>query len=256
MMAYHVDGFSERKFNSRHNTNEVKAIILWLNMHKGDIEKAYNVDSIESVLGIITPFASQKTALYRSSQSVPFPVIDFPTDNNHIMARLDSSPESDANLDYFGMGPSGNIEPYRRTYMLNGILTSGAGNSVSLGQVSAVQSGTYLVKLTVGKSNNQSPTDVGAIIEEIQTFYVDSFGNQPQALITGKVNVSSRKQVIWLRISLLFAMISSAMGIFFSFEMMPPFALCGIIILLLLFRLTYKFEDIVKINRESPGPHD
>ena len=69
--------------------------------------------------------------------------------------------------------------------MLNGILTAGAGNSVSLGQVSAVQSGTYLVKLTVGKSNNQSPTDVGAIIEEIQTFYVDSFGNQPQALITG-----------------------------------------------------------------------
>jgi len=134
---------------------------------------------------IPTAFASQKTALYRSSQSVPFPVIDFPTDNNHIMARLDSSPESDANLDYFGMGPSGNIEPYRRTYMLNGILTSGAGNSVSLGQVSAVQSGTYLVKLTVGKSNNQSPTDVGAIIEEIQTFYVDSFGNQPQALITG-----------------------------------------------------------------------
>ena len=66
---------------------------------------------------IPTAFASQKTALYRSSQSVPFPVIDFPTDNNHIMARLDSSPESDANLDYFGMGPSGNIEPYRRTYM-------------------------------------------------------------------------------------------------------------------------------------------
>ena len=66
MMAYHVDGFSERKFNSRHNSNEVKAIILWLNTHKQDIQKAYNVDSIESVLGIITPFASQKTELSKA----------------------------------------------------------------------------------------------------------------------------------------------------------------------------------------------
>ena len=74
MMAYHVDGFSERKFNSRHNTNEVKAIILWLNMHKGDIEKAYNVDSIESVLGIITPFASQKTELSKALTESGFKV--------------------------------------------------------------------------------------------------------------------------------------------------------------------------------------
>ena len=66
MMAYHVEGFSERKFNSRHNLNEVKAIILWLNRHKADIQKAYNVENIESVLGIITPFASQKTELSKA----------------------------------------------------------------------------------------------------------------------------------------------------------------------------------------------
>jgi len=66
MMAYHVEGYSERKFNSRHNMNEVKAIILWINRHKEDIQKAYNVDKIESVLGIITPFASQKTELSKA----------------------------------------------------------------------------------------------------------------------------------------------------------------------------------------------
>ena len=134
---------------------------------------------------IPSTFASQKTALYRSSQSVPFPVIDFPTDNNQIKVHLTSAPLSDSNLDYFGMGPTGNIEPYRRTYMLNGVLTAGAGNAVSLGEVTANQSGTYIVKLTIGKSNNQSPTDVGSITERVQTFYVDAFGNAPQALVAG-----------------------------------------------------------------------
>tara|TARA_B110000240_G_scaffold192869_1_gene237774 strand:- start:900 stop:2849 length:1950 start_codon:yes stop_codon:yes gene_type:complete len=130
-------------------------------------------------------FASGKTSLYRSSASVPFPVIDFPTDNNHIMVRTENDPLIDSNLDYFGIGPTGNIKPWRRTYMLNGILTSGAGNAVSLGEVSWSQSGTYIIKLTVGKSNNQSPTDVGSIKEIIQTFYIDSFGTQPQAMIGG-----------------------------------------------------------------------
>jgi len=74
MMAYHIEGFSERKFNSRHNINEVKSIILWLNRHKEDIEKAYNVDAIESVLGIITPFASQKTELSKALMASGFKV--------------------------------------------------------------------------------------------------------------------------------------------------------------------------------------
>jgi len=85
MMAYHVEGFSERKFNSRHNLNEVKAIILWLNMHKGDIEKAYNVDSIESVLGIITPFASQKTALSKALIESGFKVNDIKLGTVHAL---------------------------------------------------------------------------------------------------------------------------------------------------------------------------
>ena len=63
MLAYHVEGVSERKYNSRRNLNEVKAILSWMNDHKESIQKAYNVDSIESVLGIITPFASQKGEL-------------------------------------------------------------------------------------------------------------------------------------------------------------------------------------------------
>ena len=66
MMAYHVEGFSERKFNSRCNINEVKAIISWLQQNKEAIQKAYNVEEIESVLGIITPFASQKGELSKA----------------------------------------------------------------------------------------------------------------------------------------------------------------------------------------------
>lgn len=85
MMAYHVEGFSERKFNSRHNLNEVKAIILWLNMHKGDIEKTYNVDSIESVLGIITPFASQKTAISKALIESGFKVNDIKLGTVHAL---------------------------------------------------------------------------------------------------------------------------------------------------------------------------
>jgi len=134
---------------------------------------------------IPSTFGGGKTSLYRSSASVPFPVIDFPTDNNHITVRTENDPLSDSNLDYFGIGPTGNIKPWRRTYMLNGILTTGQGNAVSLGEVQSSQSGTYIIKLTVGKSNNQSPTDVGSIKEIIQTFYIDAFGTPPQALSSG-----------------------------------------------------------------------
>lgn len=134
---------------------------------------------------IPTTFTNARTSLYRSSASVPSPVMDFPTDNNHVMVRIQSDPVVNTNLDYFGMGPSGTVVPYRRTYMLEGQLTAGAGNAVTLGEVSAVQSGTYIIRFTVGKSNNQSPTNKGSITEIIQTFYVDAYGNQPQALIGG-----------------------------------------------------------------------
>ena len=85
MMAYNIEGFSERKFNSRHNINEVKAIILWLNTYKENIEKAYNVDSIESILGIITPFASQKTELSKALIASGFKVNDIKLGTVHAL---------------------------------------------------------------------------------------------------------------------------------------------------------------------------
>lgn len=72
MMAYHIEGFSERKFNSRCNLTEVKSIISWLIRHKAAIEKAYNVSSIESILGIITPFTSQKSELSKALTDAGF----------------------------------------------------------------------------------------------------------------------------------------------------------------------------------------
>ncbi|CAM1340410.1 DEAD/DEAH box helicase [Tenacibaculum amylolyticum] len=74
MVAYHVEGVSERKYNSRCNIAEVKAIITWLQQNKEAIQEAYNVDSIESVLGIITPFASQKGELSKALIEAGFKV--------------------------------------------------------------------------------------------------------------------------------------------------------------------------------------
>ncbi len=74
MVAYHVEGVSERKYNSRCNLNEVKAIISWLQQNKEAIQEAYDVTSIESVLGIITPFASQKGELSKALIEAGFKV--------------------------------------------------------------------------------------------------------------------------------------------------------------------------------------
>ncbi len=74
MTAYHIEGVSERKFNSRRNLNEVKAIISWLNEHKETIKTGYNVENVESVLGIITPFASQKGELSKMLSDSGFKV--------------------------------------------------------------------------------------------------------------------------------------------------------------------------------------
>lgn len=72
MVAYHIDGFSERKYNSRCNLTEVKAIISWLVRNKESIESAYNIESVESVLGIITPFTSQKSELSKALTDAGF----------------------------------------------------------------------------------------------------------------------------------------------------------------------------------------
>lgn len=74
MLAYHVVGLSERKYSSRFNISEVNAIVLWLQQHKEAIQKAYNVVRIEEVLGIITPFASQKTELSKALSKAGYDV--------------------------------------------------------------------------------------------------------------------------------------------------------------------------------------
>ena len=74
MMAYHIEGFSERKYNSRCNLNEVSSIISWLNTNKNAIETAYGVNDVESVLGIITPFTSQKAELTKALSGAGFKV--------------------------------------------------------------------------------------------------------------------------------------------------------------------------------------
>lgn len=66
MLAYHIEGVSERRYNSRYNLNEVNAIIKWLRQNEDAIQEAYEVNSIEKVLGIITPFASQKNELSKA----------------------------------------------------------------------------------------------------------------------------------------------------------------------------------------------
>lgn len=66
MMAYHIDGVSERKYSSRCNLTEVNSIISWLNKNKEAIKQAYNVESVEEILGIITPFTSQKNELSKA----------------------------------------------------------------------------------------------------------------------------------------------------------------------------------------------
>jgi hypothetical protein len=85
MMAYHIDGISEQKYNSRFNLTEVKAIISWLNKNKNSIKEAYNVDSVEEVLGIITPFTSQKNELHNSLKESGFKVSDIKLGTVHAL---------------------------------------------------------------------------------------------------------------------------------------------------------------------------
>ncbi len=85
MMAYHIEGLSERKFNSRCNLNEVKSIISWLNRNKEGIQEAYNVESVESVLGIITPFTSQKSELSKALTDAGFKVNDIKLGTVHAL---------------------------------------------------------------------------------------------------------------------------------------------------------------------------
>ncbi|WP_435255083.1 AAA domain-containing protein [Tenacibaculum sp. A30] len=85
MMAYHIEGVSERKYNSRCNITEVKAIVSWLQQNKETIQEAYDVTSIESVLGIITPFASQKGELSKALTDAGYKVNDIKLGTVHAL---------------------------------------------------------------------------------------------------------------------------------------------------------------------------
>lgn len=91
MMAYHIEGISERKYNSRQNIQEVKAIITWLQQNKEKIQEAYNVEHIESVLGIITPFASQKGELSKALLDAGFKVNDIKLGTVHALQGAERS---------------------------------------------------------------------------------------------------------------------------------------------------------------------
>lgn len=133
-------------------------------------------------------FADTSTALYRSSKSVAEPVLDFPSDNNHIMVRLDREADSD-NLDYFGMGPTGgaNVKPWKKTFMLNKQTTSDSIN-IKLGEVPASGVGVYSIKYIVGKCKNNSPMNASAVIEKMQNWRVELPGNTPIIMIGGSAS--------------------------------------------------------------------
>ncbi|WP_440881527.1 AAA domain-containing protein [Tenacibaculum sp. C7A-26P2] len=91
MLAYHVEGVSEKKYNSRFNIKEVNTIILWLQQNKESIQKAYNVNSIENILGIITPFASQKSELSKALVNAGYNINDVKIGTVHALQGAERS---------------------------------------------------------------------------------------------------------------------------------------------------------------------
>lgn len=91
MMAYHVEGVSERKYNSRFNMKEVYSIVSWLNKNKDAIKEAYNVESVEKILGIITPFASQKNELSKALTDSGYKVNDIKLGTVHALQGAERS---------------------------------------------------------------------------------------------------------------------------------------------------------------------
>ena len=61
MYCIHIEGKSEILNSSRHNQNEVEAIVNWLIKHRKVIEEKYG--KLEKAVGIITPFVGQKNSL-------------------------------------------------------------------------------------------------------------------------------------------------------------------------------------------------
>lgn len=72
MYCIHVDGNSTTSSTSRHNQNEVNAIVNWLVKNKTVIEAKYG--QIENEVGIITPFVGQKNSLRYALKNAGFNV--------------------------------------------------------------------------------------------------------------------------------------------------------------------------------------
>ncbi len=72
MYCIHVDGNSTIVNTSRHNQNEVTAIVNWLITNRRNIEERYG--KIENAVGIITPFVGQKNRLRYALKNARFDV--------------------------------------------------------------------------------------------------------------------------------------------------------------------------------------
>lgn len=71
MQLIHVEGKSLVTGSSRQNLSEVKAIVQWIQVNKASIEAKYKT-SVESAVGIITPFAGQKIQLQQALRNAGF----------------------------------------------------------------------------------------------------------------------------------------------------------------------------------------
>lgn len=72
MFCIHIEGNSTTSNTSRHNQNEVKAIVNWLLKNRTVIEEKYG--NIENSVGIITPFVGQKNSLKYALKNAGFNV--------------------------------------------------------------------------------------------------------------------------------------------------------------------------------------
>jgi superfamily I DNA and/or RNA helicase len=72
MFCIHIEGNSTTSNTSRHNQNEVRAIVNWLVTNKTNIERKYG--NIENAVGIITPFVGQKNNLRYALKNAGFNV--------------------------------------------------------------------------------------------------------------------------------------------------------------------------------------
>lgn len=72
MYCIHIEGNSTTSNTSRHNQNEVKAIVNWLLENRNIIERKYG--KIENAVGIITPFVGQKNSLRYALKKAGFNV--------------------------------------------------------------------------------------------------------------------------------------------------------------------------------------